>query len=232
LAASAISCATQRLLPPEPPFETVRLRDITPVAGSEGFAILPVRLRFGIESFGVNAYRATGDDAPVIENHDELGHGAGRHEELYFVSAGHAVFELDGEQVEAPAGTFVYVGDPKVRRGAIGREEGTTVLVVGGVSGEPFRASPWEAWLEAAPHLETGDPQAAVEVLTRTLAAHPGNANVLYNLACAEALAGTTDEALSHLSEAVAGDPRAREWARTDEDFDSIRDDARFPRGD
>lgn len=217
-------------MPPERLFEAVRLRDIAPVAGSEGFAILPVRLRFGIESFGVNAYRATADDAPVIEAHDELGHGAGRHEELYFVAVGHAVFELDGEQVDAPAGTFVYVGDPKVRRGAIGRKEGTTVLVVGGVSGMPFRASPWEAWLEAAPHLEAGDPHAAVEVLERTLAAHPGNPNVLYNLACSEALAGSNDKALTHLTEAVAGDPRARDWAQTDDDFAAIRDDPRFPR--
>jgi hypothetical protein len=219
-------------LPPERPFDTVSTSDIVPVAGSEGFAILPVRLRFGIESFGVNAYRATADDAPVIEDHDELGHGAGRHEELYFVAVGHAVFELDGQQVDAPAGTFVYVGDPTVRRRAIGREEGTTVLVVGGVSGMPFRASPWEAWLEAAPHLEAGDPHTAVEVLQRTLASHPGNPNVLYNLACAEALAGSGEDALTHLAEAVAGDPRAREWAQTDADLASIRDDPRFPGGD
>jgi len=37
-------------------------------------------------------------------------------------------------------------------------------------------------------------------------------------------------DALAHLQRAVEIDPRTREWAQTDEDFDSIRDDARFPR--
>ncbi|MEO8290070.1 MAG: tetratricopeptide repeat protein [Gaiellaceae bacterium] len=178
----------------------------------------------------MNAYTAPEDGARVIEEHDELGHGAGRHEELYFVVSGHAVFELDGKDVEAPAGTFVFVGEPKVRRGAIARERGTTVLVVGGFTGQAFKASPWEAWLEAMPLLEAGEPGQGVEVFERALAAYPGNPNVLYNLACFESLAGRADDALTHLAEAVAADPRTREWAESDSDFDAIRADPRFPR--
>ena len=188
-----------------------------------------MRVRLGIESFGVNAYTALADGGRVIEEHDELGAGAGRHEELYFVARGHAVFTLDGEEVDAPAGTFVFVSDPQVRRGAVGLGEGTTVLVVGGVPGKAFRASPWEAWLEASPHLEAGEPERGIEIFERTLAAYPGNPNVLYNLACFEALAGRADDALEHLAEAVEADPRTREWAQTDSDFDAIRSDPRFP---
>ena len=199
--------------------------------GVGGLGILPVRLRFGIESFGVNAYVAPAAGAPVIEEHDELGSGAGRHEELYFVSQGHALFTLNGEEVDAPAGTFVFVSDQAVRRSAIGRTEGTTVLVVGGVAGQAFRSSPWEAWLEAAPFLESGDLDRGIEVFDRALADHPGNPNVLYNLACFEALAGRADEALGHLAEAVEADPRTREWAQSDSDFDSIRDNPGFPSG-
>jgi tetratricopeptide (TPR) repeat protein len=205
------------------------LEEIEPIVGAGEFHIVPVRLRFGIESFGVNAYVAAADGGRVIEEHDELGSGAGRHEELYFVASGHAVFTLDGEEVDAPAGTFVFVSDQGVRRGAIGKEEGTTVLVVGGVAGKPFRASPWEAWLEAAPYLEKGEPEAGVAVFERALAEHPGNPNVLYNLACFEALGGRADDALRHLTEAVEADPRMAEWAQTDSDFDSVRDDPRFP---
>lgn len=194
--------------------------------------ILPIRLRFGIASFGVNAYTVAATGDRVIEEHDELGAGAGRHEELYFVAFGHAVFDLDGETVDAPAGTLVFVSDPRVRRGALAGAAGTTVLVVGGVAGQPFTASPWEAWLEAAPFLESGEAGRGVEVLERALAAHPGNPNVLYELACCESLAGRTDAALAHLAEAIAADPRTQNWAQSDSDFDPIRDDPRFPRSE
>ena len=188
----------------------------------------PVRLRFGIRSFGVNAY-APGEGGRVVEEHDELGAGAGRHEELYLVAKGHAVFTLDGEEVDAPAGTFVFVSDPAVRRGALARDADTVVLAVGGVPGEPFRPSPWEAWLEAEPHLEAGELDRGVEILERALSDHPGNPNVLYNLACFESLAGRHDAALTHLAEAIAGDPRSRDWVQSDADFDPIRSDPRFP---
>lgn len=188
----------------------------------------PVRLRFGIRSFGVNAY-APGEGGRVVEEHDELGAGAGRHEELYLVAKGHAVFTLDGEEVDAPAGTFVFVSDPAVRRGALARDADTVVLAVGGVPGEPFRPSPWEAWLEAEPYLEAGEPDRGVDILERALSDHPGNPNVLYNLACFESLAGRHDAALTHLAEAIAGDPRSRGWAQSDADFDRIRSDPRFP---
>ena len=207
-------------------FAVARLDDLARL--SFDIVTLPVRLRFGIESFGINAY-APGEAGRVIEEHDELGAGAGRHEELYFVAKGHAVFELDGQEVDAPAGTLVFISDPAVRRGALAREEETVVLVVGGVPGKAFSPSPWEAWLEAAPHLEAGEPQRGIEVFERTLAAHPGNPNVLYNLACFEALAGRADDALGHLAQAVEADPRTREWAQTDSDFDAIRSNPRFP---
>jgi tetratricopeptide repeat protein len=216
-------------LRPDRRAEKAHLDEISRVVGASEFGIVPVRVRFGIESFGVNAYTALSKGGRVIEEHDELTAGAGRHEELYFVSKGHALFTLDGEELDAPAGTFVFVSEPNVRRGAIGLEEGTTVLVVGGVPGKAFQPSPWEAWLEAAPHLEAGMPERGIEIFERTLATYPGNPNVLYNLACFEALAGRTDDALEHLAEAVEADPRTREWAQNDSDFDALRADPRFP---
>ncbi len=216
-------------MPPDRRAEKAHLDEITPIVGAGEFGILPVRTRFGIESFGVNAYTALTDGGRVIEEHDELGTGAGRHEELYFVSTGHAIFMLDGKEVDAPAGTFVFISDPRVRRGAFGLEAGTTVIVVGGVPGKAFQPSPWEAWLEAAPHLEAGEPERGIEIFERTLVLHPGNPNVLYNLACFESLAGHVDGALEHLAQAVEADPRTRGWAQTDADFDAIRSDPRFP---
>ena len=58
----------------------------------------PVRHHFGITSFGVNAW--TGHEAGdrIINEHDE----ENEHEELYFVTAGRAGFELAGERRTRP----------------------------------------------------------------------------------------------------------------------------------
>ena len=109
----------------------------------------PVRIHFDIRSFGTNAYvaRAAGDR--VITEHNETDENGTRHEELYVVTSGHATFTVGGEQVDAPAGTFVYVPDPDTMRAAVAREEGTTVLCFGGTPGEAFKVSPWERKYEA-----------------------------------------------------------------------------------
>jgi tetratricopeptide (TPR) repeat protein len=211
------------------PYAVTRLEDIPQVESSAAFGISPVRIHFGISSFGINAYTAAGAGKRVIEEHDELGFGAGRHEELYFVARGHAVFELDGDEVDAPQGTLLFVSDPAVRRGAMAKTDRTTVLVAGGVIGDAFAPSPWEAWLAAKPLLDAGEPERGIDVFLEALDRHPGNPNVLYNLACYEALAGRTDDAIRHLLEAVEHDPGTKEWARSDSDFDPIRDDPRFP---
>ncbi|HEX2045026.1 MAG TPA: hypothetical protein VHF23_05295 [Gaiellaceae bacterium] len=104
----------------------------------------PVRIHFGIRSFGTNAYVAHGAGDEVIGEHTETEESGTRHEELYYVAAGRATFTLDGEQVDAPAGTFLHVRDPAVRRSAVAREPGTTVLCFGGTPGEAFAVSPWE----------------------------------------------------------------------------------------
>jgi hypothetical protein len=209
------------------PYEVKRLDELERFEGA--FTTVPVRIPFGIRSFGVNAYTASEAGGEVIEEHDELGSGAGRHEELYCVLRGHASFVLDGAAVDAPRGTLVFVRDPSVRRQANAKEAGTTVLVVGGVPGKAFDPSPWEAWLEALPLYAAKDYVGAVDVMSRALARHPDNSNVLYNLACSEALAGRTEAALEHLRRAVELDERARAWAADDPDFAPIRDDPGFP---
>ena len=107
-----------------------------------GGAWKPIRETFGIQSFGINVWVGEEAGKPVIGEHDES--GGRQHEELYFVTRGHATFTVDGDEVDAPAGTFVYVPTPGVRRKAVAREAGTTVLALGGWSGRPFRISAWE----------------------------------------------------------------------------------------
>jgi tetratricopeptide (TPR) repeat protein len=188
-----------------------------------------LRSVLGIESFGINAWRATAAGQTVIGEHDELGQGAGGHEELYLVLSGQATFTVDGVDAAAPAGSLVLVRDPAVRRSAVADEEGTVILVVGGKPGEPFRVSPWERSAEALRYWTTGEWERAIAVLQHQLAEDPANANVLYNLACAESRAGRTDDALRHLNAAVGLEARFAELAATDGDLDPIREDARFP---
>jgi len=50
----------------------------------------------------------------------------------------------DGEEFDAPAGTFVYVADPKSRRGAVATAPGTALLAVGGEPGCAYTPSEWD----------------------------------------------------------------------------------------
>jgi hypothetical protein len=104
----------------------------------------PVRQHFGVRSFGINMMVAPEAGDWVVEEHTEVEDSATRHEELFFVSAGHATFLVDGEEVDAPAGTFVYVPDPDAVRGARAVEPGTTVLAIGAEPGVAFTPSQWE----------------------------------------------------------------------------------------
>ena len=188
-----------------------------------------IRSTFDIQSFGVNAWRATAAGQSLIGDHDELGRGAGGHEELYLVLSGHATFTVDGETVEAPARTVVLVKDPSIHRSAVARDEGTTVFAVGAKPGEAFAVSDWERSAEALRYWSTGEWELAIEVLRRQHDEHPENAGVLYNLACAESRSGRLDDALGHLEAAIALEPQFRENAVADSDFDAVRDDPRFP---
>ena len=210
--------------------KVVRIQEIEPipVVGGE-LQWRPLRRTLGIEAFGINAYTANAGEL-VVEEHDETGAGAGHHEELYVVVTGHATFTVNGEEIDAPVGTCVFLDDPKERRGARAMEDGTTVLAIGGVRGEPFKISPWEFAFAGSPAYDAKRYEEAKALLVEGLEVHPGNTSLLYNLACMEALLGERDAALEHLSQAKSN-PRVREWAATDSDLDSLRDDPRFSAG-
>jgi len=72
---------------------------------------LSLRRPLAVTAFGINAYTARDADSPLIERHDERSSGAGAHQEVYLVQQGHAVFTVDDEEVDAPAGTLVAI-DP------------------------------------------------------------------------------------------------------------------------
>jgi hypothetical protein len=104
----------------------------------------PIRRFFQIGSFGTNVFRAPKAGDVLTEDHTEDPDSGTRHEELYLVVAGHARFNVAGEQFDAPAGTFVYVKDPTVVRGAVATEPGTTLFAVGGEPGAAYAPSEWD----------------------------------------------------------------------------------------
>ncbi len=210
-------------------FQVMRLDEVDGYAEGGRPRWHMIRSVLGIESFGINAWRATEAGQEIIGEHDELGSGAGGHEELYFVFSGRATFTIDGEAVAAPAGSLVFVKDPAMRRAAVADEAATEILVIGGRPGAAFSVSPWERSAEALRCWTSGDWDGAIEILDAQLAEDPSNGNVLYNLACAESRSGRSAAALEHLTQAVALVPRFAELAQTDGDLDGIRGDPRFP---
>jgi quercetin dioxygenase-like cupin family protein len=183
----------------------------------------PVRHHLGIRSFGVNAWtgKSTGDR--IINEHDE----EGEDEELYVVQSGRARFELDGESVDAPTGTYVFV-EPGVRRTAYAEEPGTTLLAIGAPPGQAYEPSGWELWAQIAPLYNAKRYDEAADRARELVDAHPEYPAMLYNLACVESLAGRKEDALEHLREGVARSDRFREMAAEDSDFDPIRDEPAF----
>jgi hypothetical protein len=214
-----------------PPFQTVRLDDVQPVPALDGQLLWrPLRAVLGVRAFGVNAYTARAAGDLVVEEHDEAGSGSGGHEELYVVVAGRARFTLGGEELDAAAGTCVFLPDPAVVRSAVGLEPATTVLAIGGTVGEAYRVSPWEYFFRAGPYAAAGDWERAAAVAEEGLAEHPGSAALLYNLACFEARSGRLDDALAHLRAAHEADPeQVPAWAAEDTDLDPLRDHEGFP---
>lgn len=183
-----------------------------------------VRHHFGISAFGVNTFtgRAVGDR--IINEHDE----AGENEELYVVLQGRATFELDGERVDAPTGTFVFA-EPGVKRTAFAEEPETTLLAVGATPGKAYEPYGFEIWAPFQRLYEAGDYAGAADQARGPIEADTRYALPLFNLACCEALAGRTGDAIEHLRIALGrSDERVRAWAENDSDLDSLRDEPAF----
>jgi len=206
---------------------SLRLDEIDPIPVVNGTLLWrPIRRTLDIGAFGINAYVAPEAGLDVVEEHTESALG---HEEVYIVLSGRATFTLGDDELDAPTGTVVFIRDPSVKRHARAEEPGTQVLAVGGRRGEGFEPSPWEDFFAAEPLRAAGDYDAYVAALASALVKRPDHPATLYNLACAEALAGRADDALAHLRRALELKPEWAEMAQKDDDFASVRDAPDWP---
>jgi mannose-6-phosphate isomerase-like protein (cupin superfamily) len=192
--------------------------DRIPLEG--GLEWRPIRRRLGIGAFGINAYTAAGVGDLVVEEHTETS----GHQEVYVVLRGRARFTLDGEELDAPAGTLVYLPDGAVKRVAVSEEDGTIVLAIGGWPDRPFEPSSWEWFFEAYDQ----PPEQGIATMQEAIAERGERGELLYHLACMELRAGRTDDALAHLRRAVELRPDTAAQARDDEDFTPLHGDPRY----
>jgi len=190
----------------------------------QGHRYRPVRHHFGITSFGVTAWTAREAGDPIIAEYDEDSEPS---EQLFLVLSGRAIFDLEGERVEAQPGTLVFT-QPGVSRTAVAAEPGTTILAFDGSPGKAYDATGWELWAPLVPLYDSGRHAELASRLTEIIAANPQYPMLVYNLACCESLSGRTGEAIEHLRQAVEAAEKFRADAQGDSDFDPIRDEPAF----
>jgi hypothetical protein len=185
----------------------------------------PAGTQFGITAFGINAW--TGREAAdrIINEHDDAEPDG--NQELYLVPRGRAVFELDGDRVVAPAGTFVFA-QPDVKRTAFAEEASTTIRALRGTPGKAYEPNGWELWEPVRPLYEDREYAQAADRGRASVQAYPEYPALFYNVACCESLAGRTGDAFDHLRRAIEMSERFREYARDDSDLDQIRGEAGF----
>ena len=203
-------------------YRVARIEELQDIAYRQDTHMRPVRHHLGITAFGTNAWTAANEGDRLMPEHQE----DEGNEELYVVLRGCARFEIDGDTVDAPEGTLVFVR-PEGSRTTFAEEAGTTVLAIGSKVGQPYEVGGWEVWAQFHPAYEAGDYVAVIEGARTTLEAS-GYATPLYNLACCEALAGRKEDAIGHLRVAFERRPSLRDLAMEDTDLDPLRDEPAF----
>jgi quercetin dioxygenase-like cupin family protein len=142
--------------PSTAPFGSVRLAEVDTLAqvdpGNQDItdgAFHLLRRHFDVQAFGVNAATGNAGDEMIEEHHeaDDEENQTNGHQELFAVMSGHALFTVDGQEIDAPAGTIVFVRDPALLRAAQATADETTILMVGGPADVAYTVSRWEAAL-------------------------------------------------------------------------------------
>ena len=134
-----------------------------------------------------------------------------------------AKLETDGETVDAPAGTAVFVPQPDVRRSGVALEDGTVMLAIGGWRDRAYHSLPWEPLYLAQESMRQGDWATAAETLESEAGEHRDTAILQFRLACCHARLGQHDVAINELHRAIELNPKMLERAATEEDLSSLR---------
>ena len=110
-----------------------RFDEMEPIFG--GF-FLRARASLGVSSFGMQILNFPPNGGEFYPNHD---HGESGQEEVYFVLAGSAEFDIEGKSVHAEPETAIRIGATTKRKISVG-SQGARILALGGVPGQVYEA--------------------------------------------------------------------------------------------
>ena len=143
-------------------------------------------------------------------------------------SSGRATFTVNGDEIDAPAGTFVFVRDPAAKRKAVAEEAGTTIVVAGGKPGEAFTPSVWERQLGWARHFATRTTTRRPRSSRNSSTSRPATPASSTTLPAPRASWDARRTRSSTCASPIEADESYKKNAIEDPDFDAIRDDPEF----
>lgn len=189
----------------------------------DGQKLLPIQRALDYRVAGINGW--TGDPGEgLVPEHSE----DSDNEELYVVVKGHARFTVDGNDIDAPAGTLLHL-QPGENRVAVSDEPGTIVVAIGATIGQAYEPQGWTSFVVADHYRREGRLDEGRAAIREMMELHPEAWGAPYNAACYEALAGNSDEAFALLQQAMKLDTKAvRSFAPDDADLESLHDDPRW----
>jgi hypothetical protein len=191
-------------------YRALRFDELEEVPWKEGLTLRPVRSVLGLRAFGAAGFVGRRPGDLVVEPHTEEPDGRG-HQELYVILRGAARFVLDGESLEAPAGTLVVV-EPHVHREAVATEPDTAVLAFGG----PPTFTPAGHEYMARVRGAVDRPQEALAIAEAGLQELGDTPGTRYAMALAAAASGDREAARRWLDEAIAEVSELRDEARAE----------------
>jgi hypothetical protein len=173
---------------------------------------------FGVQArFPAAAVAVNGSHAEYVRLSDE---GGEERRFRFCPDCGSTVFYTTGGDTDLIAVAVGCFGDPLFPPPTIAVYESRR---------HPWLALPDEierddAWGELRPLYEAGDYAAVADRGSHLVEAHPTYAELAYNVACCESLAGRPDDAIRHLRLALERSESLRSQAAVDGDFDAIRE--------
>ena len=98
-----------------------------------GLRFRPARQALGVSSWGMSVL----EFEPGCSGYPEHHHASEGHEEVYLVLRGSIVLQANGTERTLSQGDFVRVAPPMARK-FVAREQGATLLALGGTPGKPY----------------------------------------------------------------------------------------------
>jgi hypothetical protein len=125
------------------------------------------------------------------------------------------------EVIAVPVGVFADPSFPAPRTSYYDARRHPWVELPAGIESD-------RAWAQIAPLYEAGRYAEAADRGRELVEQDPESAQLAYNVACCESLAGRPDDAIAHLRGALAGSEQLRKLAAEDTDLDALRGQAAF----